>query len=793
MLEYLKFNAMWGYVLAVVSIIACLLYTRLWKNKILVSRKANQEDLREGYEKILQASPYTVFAFDAAFHLLKLCNPRQSNAFPLNIEDMGKDIRKLVEPGLAEQLEAGAKCILTSGKAFKQEFSLKSEKGIQYFNLRFLEIKKGEIVCLLRNITERKQAEILQQENQELLNVILDNLPFPVMLKDVDDNFRYIYWNKECNRQSGFHRDEILGKTDIDIYGTERGAKYRQIDKQVAQEAKPYRTQELFTTPDGVEHYTIVTKNLIINEFHRWLLVTRRDISHLVQTEKSLREMNRLNHLILNNTNLGFVFINPQFVVEWENVSANSHQAIASRYREGKKCYENIGQQQPCKDCIVQRVFHSRKIESVELQLADGVTAEVVGNPVWNEKKELVGVVLKVEDVTQKKQAAEELRIAKEEAEKSDQLKSSFLANMSHEIRTPLNAILGFSDLLCITENVDERRSYIEVIKSNGDLLLQLINDILDLSKIEVNSLEYIYSDTDVNALLEELTYSCRYKVANRPELEIVFEPGLAECIVYTERNRLLQVLSNLMTNAIKFTDKGKIRMGYTPVKEGLYFYVADTGIGIPQKKLQEIFNRFVKLDNFKVGTGLGLAICQTIVHKMHGEIGVNSELGKGSTFWFIWPCQGNKGLPEEETNTIIGNTVPLFTPENKLVEKMQREKRRTLLIAEDVTDNYRLFRSFLEKEYNLLHAKNGKEAVELFERYQPDAVLMDIKMPEMDGYEATALIRQADCRVPVIAVTAFAFPEDKAKILNSGFSAYLTKPFTSSSLKEVLAQIQWS
>lgn len=638
MLEYLKFNAMWGYVLAVVSIIACLLYTRLWKNKILVSRKANQEDLREGYEKILQASPYTVFAFDAAFHLLKLCNPRQSNAFPLNIEDMGKDIRKLVEPGLAEQLEAGAKCILTSGKAYKQEFSLKSEKGIQYFNLRFLEIKKGEIVCLLRNITERKQAEILQQENQELLNVILDNIPFPVMLKDVDDNFRYIYWNKECNRQSGFHRDEILGKTDIDIYGTERGAKYRQIDKQVAQEAKPYRTQELFTTPDGVEHYTIVTKNLIINEFHRWLLVTRRDISHLVQTEKSLREMNRLNQLILNNTNLGFVFINPQFVVEWENVSANSHQAIASRYREGKKCYENIGQQQPCKDCIVQRVFHSRKIESVELQLADGVTAEVVGNPVWNEEKELVGVVLKVEDVTQKKQAAEELRIAKEEAEKSDQLKSSFLANMSHEIRTPLNAIVGFSELLCNTDDISEQNRYIKIIRNNNEVLLQLVSDILDISKIEANTLEFIYSKVDLQDLFQEFSETIKYKLTTNPNVRIIVETLPENIVIYTERVRLLQVLFNLVSNAVKFTDKGSITIGYEKRDHEMYFYVSDTGVGIREDQHKNIFQRFVKLDSFKNGTGLGLPICKTIIDKLNGKIGVISKIGEGATFWFTLP-----------------------------------------------------------------------------------------------------------------------------------------------------------
>lgn len=239
-------------------------------------------------------------------------------------------------------------------------------------------------------------------------------------------------------------------------------------------------------------------------------------------------------------------------------------------------------------------------------------------------------IVSYTSNITEQREKELELMKVKE----ADKLKSAFLANMSHEIRTPLNAIVGFSTLLANEENLEERQEFIKIIENNNELLLQLINDILDLSKIEAGTLEFIYSDVDVNALLTEIEQSSR--IRNRhPEIQISFEERLPQCVIHTERNRLTQVINNLLTNSMKFTTRGSIRFGYRQEGNRLRFYVKDTGCGIPADKIDSVFGRFVKLNNFQQGTGLGLSICKTIVEKLGGEIGVESKEGGGTLFWF--------------------------------------------------------------------------------------------------------------------------------------------------------------
>ena len=231
----------------------------------------------------------------------------------------------------------------------------------------------------------------------------------------------------------------------------------------------------------------------------------------------------------------------------------------------------------------------------------------------------------------------DELAIADHQKSKDlSLLKSTFLANMTHEIRTPLNAIVGFSDLLVDTENIEERREYIQIVKENNDLLLQLISDILDLSKIEAGTFEFTNGDVDVNLLCEDIVRSMGVKA--KEEVELVFDDHLPVCHVISDRNRIHQVISNFVNNAMKFTSEGSIHVGYK-LKDGeLEFYVEDTGIGIEKEQLPHIFERFVKLNTFVHGTGLGLSICQSIVEQLGGRIGVDSEKGKGSRFWFTIP-----------------------------------------------------------------------------------------------------------------------------------------------------------
>lgn len=370
-----------------------------------------------------------------------------------------------------------------------------------------------------------------------------------------------------------------------------------------------------------------------------------------------------------------------------------------------------------------------------------------------------------------------ELRKAKDKAEESDRLKSAFLANMSHEIRTPLNAIVGFSNLLTMAEDEEERNEYINIISSNNELLLQLINDILDVAKIEAGTLEFIDSEIDINALLSDIEQSSRLKA---PEgVQISFVEKMPYCIIMSDKNRLAQVITNFINNAIKFTKEGSIRFGYRHKDDKLLFYVRDTGCGIEPEKKDLVFNRFVKLNSFAQGTGLGLAICQMIVKKMGGEIGVESQLGKGSTFWFT--------LPDTVIHRIDVQSIKTAVNEDAIIDNTN-PKKATLLIAEDNESNYILIRAVL-KEYDLLHAHDGNEAVRLYREHRPDLILMDLKMPDMDGYEATVEIRKEDSDIPIIAVTAFAFSEDEQRVKQNGFNGYAAKPIKPAELKKIIVQ----
>ena len=238
--------------------------------------------------------------------------------------------------------------------------------------------------------------------------------------------------------------------------------------------------------------------------------------------------------------------------------------------------------------------------------------------------------------INQRKKMEQELR-DKEKIEESNRLKSAFLANMSHEIRTPLNAIVGFSNLLAETCHSEETREFCEIIETNNELLLQLVNDILDLSKIEAGQMDFIYSEFNVSTLFRSLYQTFQSRV--KDGVTLYCEIPEQDCVIYSEKNRLTQVITNFLTNACKFTFQGSIRMGYKEREDGLYFYVKDTGKGIERKNLPHVFERFAKFDSFIQGTGLGLSICQTILENLHGKIGVESEEGKGSTFWFTIPC----------------------------------------------------------------------------------------------------------------------------------------------------------
>jgi signal transduction histidine kinase len=259
-----------------------------------------------------------------------------------------------------------------------------------------------------------------------------------------------------------------------------------------------------------------------------------------------------------------------------------------------------------------------------------------------NELIELIGVNY---DISELKKTEFQLIEAKEKAEAADRLKTAFLANMSHEIRTPLNAIVGFSSLLTEAGSKEEKQEYLKVVEDNNERLLRLISDILDLSRIETDKYAFHYEEVDINVLCDDVIASMRFRL--QPGVRIIFKPSmLPRCLIISDCNRLQQVISNFISNAIKFTSKGFIEVGYDkPDKEHIRVYVKDTGIGIAKAECERIFDRFVKLNVFKQGSGLGLSICKSIIEQMGGTIGVNSELEKGSSFWFVLPMKRKESL----------------------------------------------------------------------------------------------------------------------------------------------------
>ena len=382
----------------------------------------------------------------------------------------------------------------------------------------------------------------------------------------------------------------------------------------------------------------------------------------------------------------------------------------------------------------------------------------------------------------QKKLKEYEEKTAK--AEKASEMKTLFLANMSHEIRTPLNAIEGFSRVMSETDSQDDRLKYMEIIESNNNRLLSLVNEILDLSRVESGEIVIKKNPTNLSLLMNSIHQSFKFRCHDTVSLK--WQQPEQSVIMNTDENRITQVFSNLISNALKHTPKGSITYGYRLIDGArkIEFFVSDTGSGIDPNFVGKIFDVYASQDaEHQRGYGLGLSLCRIIVEKMGGTINVKSELGKGSTFTFCLPFTGtidkesvsNRSFTARSLRTLRVDNVP----ENKVM--------KTVLVAEDEENNYELVHIVLKKRYNLLRAHNGIEAVTMNEEQKPDLILMDIRMPGMNGLDATRIIKEVSPNTPVIALSAFAFEENIREAKAAGCDAFVPKPFKVEDLIEII------
>ena len=646
----------------------------------------------------------------------------------------------------------------------------------------------------IRNLNALKKAQQNEIDAMATYKMLVNNMPILYMQEELvtDKNgnpIELIYRNVNSEFEKHFYRkEEVIGRKGSEIF-PESMPEFLHFTKMALTEKRaitfPYYFKAIDTFYDVVLKGTHQGNMIDIfcldsTELHKAQqklsatnskLAMALDVANIVPWKWDLK-----SKTILCDINRPIELSTDEQEVEDSQLSVPDSQYFSKIFKEDrervKQAYRDLieGRAEKVKEeyrIVNVQKNNLHKVEWVEAQAAVEARDED-GKPLT-----LVGSSLVI---TNRKKMEQELTTAKDLAEESNRLKSAFLANMSHEIRTPLNAIVGFSGILASTEEEEEKQEYVSIIENNNTLLLQLISDILDLSKIEAGTLELNYSNIELNELMRELERGFLLRVkTDAVKLEFVEPAG--PCMAYTEKNRLSQLMINLVTNAIKFTEKGSIRFGYEMRENELYFYVTDTGCGIPKDKQQNIFGRFVKLNSFAQGTGLGLSICQTLIERMGGRIGVESEEGKGSTFWFTLPY---KPAVKEDKKQMPKDIQPVSIERNKL----------TILVAEDNASNYKLFESILRYDYHLIHAWDGMEAVEMFREHNPQIVLMDINMPVMDGYEATREIRKYSAKIPIIAVTAFAYASDEQKVMESGFDGYMPKPINAKLLKAQLVDI---
>lgn len=502
-----------------------------------------------------------------------------------------------------------------------------------------------------------------------------------------------------------------------------------------------------------------------------------KDMTDRIQYEKQVKELNQIMSTVLNNIPMSISVkdINDDFKYIFSNQIGDEYNWAVKDGMIGKTDFEIFPEDQAQKmrdEDLINSKSESECRKIIEdtdeygvKQIRDQLRILV--------KDETRPLLISIErDITKDKIMEQDLINAKEKAEESDKLKSAFIANISHEIRTPLNAIVGFSRIISETESSNERQEYFSIVDENNTRLLGLINEILDISKIESGIVEFNEEPMNLHALCQDVLHTNALRCANNCKL--VFDDCDRQLIIKSDKGRLTQVFNNLIGNAVKYTKEGFINFGYIQKEDYIECYVKDTGSGIDAENLDRVFERFVKTDSYTQGTGLGLSICKSIVERMGGHISVRSTKGVGSIFYFRLPIQ-----------TVVKHMGSGKSGENST--PMEAQKKGLILVAEDTDSNYILLVAMIGKDFDLKRAKNGLEVVNMFEELQPDLILMDIKMPIMSGLDAVKIIRTISVDVPIIAQSAFAFEQDRQESLKSGCNDFLAKPFKKKQLMEII------
>jgi len=637
---------------------------------------------------------------------------------------------------------------------------------------------KGVII----DITERKLAEDKLRSSEERLKILFDYAPDAYYLNDLKGNF--IDGNIAAEKLMGYNRNELIGKSFLklkllSIKQLPRAAKLL-VKNSLGQGTGPDEfvlsrrdgskvTVEIVTHPVKIENKTLV-------------LGLARDVTERKRMEEAMQIKDwaiesAINSIVTSDIEGNLNYVNPAFLKLW---GYNSREEVLGKpaigfWQMGEKVAEVMEAVRTKGGWIGELVAKSKDGDFFDVQVAASIVINDTGQPVC--------MLASFADITERKLTEKTLKLAKEKAEASDRLKTTFLNNISHEVRTPLNGILGFADIMSQADlSEEEKKMSLSMLFESSDRLLNTITNYMDISLITSGTMVVNKKDFMPEKIMRDLLKNYLSECSGRKfELLLKLPEHSDELSINSDPEILSKVVSHLLSNAIKFTEEGSIQYGYTIGKNELEFFVKDTGIGIDKESLKDVFVEFIKEDRGPIkiteGSGLGLSISKGLVELLGGKIWVESEKGKGSDFFFTIPI-------------IKENKIDHFV----IREDSQNKNKviKSILVAEDDEINFFYLKALLKQNTSadIIHASNGREAIDKFEE-NPDIglVLMDIKMPVMDGLEATRQIKAINRNIPIIAITAYAMPGDENRITEAGCDYYLVKPINKKLLLEKMVE----
>jgi PAS domain S-box-containing protein len=706
------------------------------------------------------------------------------------------DINKLVKKGILDDVGSPSAIWLGVPLKIKDDIigalvvqNYEDENAYNEKDLEILQFVSAQIGLSIE--TKRAYDEV--QVEKAYFEQLFEGSPETIVLTDNEGSLLKV--NSEFQKLFGYSAKEAIGKNINNlIVSDEYKTEAQEISDTLARGEK-ILIETIRKHKNGTPIHVSVLGTPVETEGDQVAVYgIYRDITDRKNAEIALRESEeKLRNILYSSPDAiavsnmrGYITECNQAAVdllEWDNeealIGVNAIKFVNPQFRQ-------IGIN------TMKQVLRKGHVKNIEFEMITKkkkkIFVDLSASLIRDNNERPIGIVTISQETTERKAYEKDLQLAKEKAEESDRLKSAFLANMSHEIRTPMNAILGFSELLKSDDISRENRDeYIKIINNKGNELMLIINDLIDISKIEAGDIKIVNAEMDVNKFLQQILHQFKEEKSlmkkNHIQLRLMAPDGDRPIIVSDEA-RLRQIMYNLVNNALKFTHDGYIEIGYT-LKDGMVrIYVKDTGIGIAREKQDLIFDRFRQVDesiNSEFGgTGLGLSISMNLVNLLAGEIWMESEPGQGSTFFINLPLHENKKavLSEDDLNA-----------EQNKTDQIIDLRGKKILIAEDDSANYLFLESFLKRtQSEIIWARDGDQLLELFNSESKlDLILMDIRMPHKNGIEATRIIRKTNKDIPVIALTAYAFADDRAKSIEAGCNDYLAKPVKLEKLSETL------